>query len=162
QQLERTNRVPALPPDRWQRVTDLFHAALAHEPRLREAFLDQECADDAALRQDVASLIAAHEEAGSYLVQPASDGPDPPPLMQGLRLGHYILMNRLGVGGMGEVYRARDTKLGRAVAIKVLPRHFTADPERLARFAREARLLAALNHPRIGAIYGVEDTSDLY
>jgi serine/threonine-protein kinase len=143
-------------------VTDLFHAALAHEPRARETFLDQECADDAALRQDVASLIAAHEDAGDYLTRPPSDEIDPPPLMEGLRLGHYILMNRVGVGGMGEVYRARDSKLGRDVAIKVLPRRFTADPERLARFAREARLLAALNHPRIGAIYGVEDTGDLH
>src|SRR5438034_1575559 len=62
----------------------------------------------------------------------------------------------IGAGGMGEVYRARDTKLGRDVAIKVLPKMFTADPERLARFEREARLLASLNHPHIGAIYGLE------
>ena len=64
----------------------------------------------------------------------------------------------LGAGGMGEVYRARDSKLGRDVAIKMLPAHFTADPERRARFAREARLLATLNHPHIGAIYGLEET----
>ena len=63
----------------------------------------------------------------------------------------------IGVGGMGEVYRAHDTKLGRDVAIKILPSHFTSDPDRLARFEREARVLASLNHPHIGAIYGLED-----
>ena len=69
----------------------------------------------------------------------------------------YTIVAPLGVGGMGEVYRAQDTKLGRDVAIKILPSHFTADPERRARFAREARLLATLNHPHIGAIYGLEE-----
>ena len=78
-------------------------------------------------------------------------------LRQGDRLGPYEVVSGLGAGGMGEVYRARDTKLGREVAIKILPRLFTSDPERLARFEREARMLAALNHPHIGAIYGLED-----
>ena len=78
-------------------------------------------------------------------------------LTGGRRLGAYEVRERIGVGGMGEVYRARDTKLGRDVAIKILPRHFTSDPDRLARFEREARVLASLNHPHIGAIYGVED-----
>src|SRR5207302_5657783 len=81
--------------------------------------------------------------------------------LEGRRIGPYQLAARIGAGGMGEVYRARDTKLGRDVAIKVLPPLFTADPERLARFEREARMLAALNHPHIGAIYGVEDADDL-
>src|SRR5437870_5052479 len=72
-------------------------------------------------------------------------------------IGQYRVISRIGAGGMGEVYRARDVKLGRDVAIKVLPALFTADPERLARFEREARVLAALNHPHIGAIYGLED-----
>ena len=73
------------------------------------------------------------------------------------QLGSYTIVAPLGAGGMGEVYRARDSKLGRDVAIKILPSHFTADPERRARFAREARLLATLNHPHIGAIYGLEE-----
>ncbi len=77
--------------------------------------------------------------------------------MIGRQLGPYTIVAPLGAGGMGEVYRARDTKLGRDVAIKILPSHFTADPERRARFAREARLLATLNHPHIGAIYGLEE-----
>ena len=79
------------------------------------------------------------------------------PLTLGTRLGPYEIVAPLGAGGMGEVYRARDTKLGRDVAIKVLPAAFAADADRLARFEREARLLASLNHPNIGAIYGVEE-----
>ena len=75
----------------------------------------------------------------------------------GSRLGHYEILEPLGVGGMGEVYRARDTVLGRDVAIKVLPADFAADAERLARFAREATLLAQLNHPNIATIYGLEN-----
>src|SRR3989338_8753115 len=78
------------------------------------------------------------------------------PLAPGTRLGPYEILAPLGAGGMGEVYRARDTKLGRDVAIKILPAHFTLDPERRARFTREARTLATLSHPNIGAIYGLE------
>src|SRR5467141_1486553 len=83
-------------------------------------------------------------------------------LSAGTRLGPYEIQAPLGAGGMGEVYRARDTKLGRDVAIKILPEVFTSDPERLARFEREARTLAALNHPHIGAIYGVEDAESVH
>jgi serine/threonine protein kinase len=79
------------------------------------------------------------------------------PCLTGRRIGAYQLQALLGAGGMGEVYRARDTKLGRDVAIKILPSVFTGHSERLARFEREARMLAALNHPHIGSIYGLED-----
>src|SRR5262245_39688878 len=78
-------------------------------------------------------------------------------LAAGTKLGSYEIAGALGAGGMGEVYRARDTKLGRDVAIKILPEIFAHDPERLARFEREAQLLAALNHPHIAAIYGLEE-----
>ena len=77
----------------------------------------------------------------------------------GTRLGVYEVAAPLGAGGMGEVYRARDTKLGRDVALKLLPGTFNRDPERLARFEREAQLLAALNHPHIGAIYGLDESA---
>src|SRR5437667_9756657 len=80
-------------------------------------------------------------------------------LTSGTKFGPYEIVSLLGAGGMGEVYRARDTKLGRDVAIKILPPAFAADPDRLERFEREARLLASLNHPHIGAIYGVEESA---
>ena len=79
------------------------------------------------------------------------------PAMTGGQIGPYKILSLLGVGGMGEVYRARDTKLGRDVAIKILPSLFTHDPDRRARFEREARLLASLNHPNIAQIHGLED-----
>src|SRR5216684_8376042 len=82
-------------------------------------------------------------------------------LTSGTKLGPYEIVAPLGAGGMGEVYRARDTKLGREVALKLLPPSFAADADRVARFEREARLLASLNHPHIGAIYGFEDTGDM-
>ena len=82
------------------------------------------------------------------------------PLAAGARLGPYEILSALGAGGMGEVYRARDTKLNREVALKVLPDAFTRDPDRLARFKREAQVLASLNHPHIGAIYGFEDSGE--
>jgi serine/threonine protein kinase len=77
--------------------------------------------------------------------------------MIGKKIGNYEITGKIGAGGMGEVYRARDTKLDREVAVKVLPDLFANDPDRLSRFEREARLLAALNHPNIGAIYGLEE-----
>jgi len=86
-----------------------------------------------------------------------SRGLSPMPLI-GTRLGPYEIVSLLGAGGMGEVYRARDTKLGRDVAIKILPAAFGADADRLTRFEREARVLASLNHPNIADIYGLEET----
>jgi serine/threonine protein kinase len=83
-------------------------------------------------------------------------------LNPGTHLGAYEILSLLGIGGMGEVYRARDTKLDRDVAIKVLPEQFVSDPERVARFQREAKTLAALNHPHIGGIYGLEDAGGLH
>src|SRR5262245_1064085 len=82
-------------------------------------------------------------------------------LSAGDQVGHYEITGSLGAGGMGEVYRARDTKLGRDVALKVLPDVFTLDADRLARFKREAQVLASLNHPNIGAIYGLEESTDV-
>ncbi len=82
------------------------------------------------------------------------------PLQPGTRLGVYEVTAKIGEGGMGEVYRARDTKLDRDVALKVLPEAFTQDPDRLARFEREAKVLASLNHPNIAAIYGLEEADD--
>src|SRR5213595_1731065 len=84
------------------------------------------------------------------------------PIIAGTRLGSYEVIAAIGAGGMGEVYRARDTKLGRDVALKILPATFAADPDRLARFHREAQVLASLNHPHIAAIYGFEDSGETH
>ncbi len=148
-------------PERWRQVEEIFHAALSRDESERVAFLAHACAGDVALRREVEVLLA--QQASGFLEDPAvatvaetpSDAGDS--LLTGRRLGSYQVHERIGVGGMGEVYRARDTKLGRDVAIKILPRLFTSDPDRLARFEREARVLASLNHPHIGAIYGLED-----
>ena len=143
--------------DRWTIVDRLLDAALEREPHERAAFLDDACADDEALRREVDSLLAHDSRAAGFLSRPAAALMGDGTSVMGRQLGPYAIHARLGAGGMGEVYRARDTKLGRDVAIKILPRLFTTDPERRARFDREARLLASLNHPHIGAIYGVEE-----
>ena len=90
---------------------------------------------------------------------PSLESHGPVPLASGTRLGPYEIVTPIGAGGMGEVYRARDLRLQRDVAVKVLPAAFTTDRDRLARFEREARALASLNHPNVAAIYGVEDAS---
>src|SRR5262249_43911081 len=150
---------PMSTPDR---VSDLYHEALRLPPREREAFLKKACQYDEAVRRDVESLLGY--DAKSFLEVPAAvagASPSTGASMVNRQLGPYTILTPLGVGGMGEVYRARDTKLGRDVAIKILPSHFTSDPERRARFAREARLLATLNHPHIGAIYGLEESDGI-
>ena len=149
-------------PERWRQITELFHAALERDERDRAAFVARACAGDEGVRREVESMLAQPASSGGFLDGPAFDAA--PTLdgtegsvLTGRPFGLYQMQERIGAGGMGEVYRARDAKLGRDVAIKVLPRAFTNDPERLARFEREARLLAALNHPNIGAIYGLEE-----
>ena len=155
-----------LAPDDWLRAKDVFANARALPASDRQAYLSAACAGNEALRQEVESLLVSDERAKSFLESPAvvrGDGtPHSAPLMvEGRRLGAYQVQALLGAGGMGEVYRARDTKLQRDVAVKFLPHAFTTDPERLSRFEREARVLAALNHPNIGAIYGFEEADGL-
>jgi serine/threonine protein kinase/Tol biopolymer transport system component len=155
-------------PERWQQVSRIYHDVLARDSSERASFLREACEDDEALRQEVESLLAQPASTENFLGEPAlaiaprlMDVPAEPSLT-GQRLGVYHILDLLGVGGMGEVYRARDTRLGRDVAVKVLPRLFSADRERLSRFEREARLLASLNHPHIAAIYGFEETTGVH
>ncbi|HEY3045753.1 MAG TPA: serine/threonine-protein kinase, partial [Vicinamibacterales bacterium] len=131
----------------------------------RAEFLRVACAGHDAIRAEVESLLAQDPSAEGFLRAGAldlaaqlADGREDQTLI-GKQVGAYYVTSLLGAGGMGEVYRARDKKLGREVAIKVLPAIFAADPGRLSRFAREARLLAALNHPHIAAIYGFEESA---
>ena len=140
-------------PERWQRVQSVFAAALAREPAARAAFLQDISASDAQLAKEVESLLASHDDASSQVL---TSSPAPPPgqaLRSGMRLGPFEILERLGAGGMGEVYRARDSKLEREVAIKVLPAHLSSSPEALHRFEREAKAVAALSHPNILAIH---------
>ena len=155
-----------LPADNWPRLKEVFAGARALPADRRPAYLAEACGGNDALREEVESLLASDQRAKSFLESPAvvrgDDARDQARLMmEGRRLGVYQVQALLGAGGMGEVYRARDTKLERDVAVKFLPHAFTSDPERLARFEREARMLAALNHPNIGAIYGFEEAEGI-
>ena len=163
--------------DRWQEISQLYHDVLARDESQRAGFLAAACGGDEALRREVESLLTEERSAADFLARPAMDmaarviaqdnnqpgigsrnsGVD----LIGRQLGPYQVLSRLGAGGMGEVYRARDLKLGRDVAVKVLPSFLWGDPERLRRLEREARMLATLNHPHIGAIYGFEQTDGI-
>ncbi len=146
--------------DRWH-AENLFHAALAHPAEERGSFLANACQGDEVLLREVESLLAQESGAEGFMSVPAAalaGWSAPGRTLVGARFGSYTIRSLLGVGGMGEVYRAHDGALGREVAIKVLSPAFTADVERRSRFEREARMLATLNHPHIGAIYGVEET----
>ena len=152
-------------PERWIKVEALFHSARERSPEERQIFLDAACGGDAGLRQDVELLLAKGDQAGSFLeVSPLEVLTVQRPVvgsLVGRQLGPYRVVSPLGSGGMGEVYRAHDDALGRDVAVKTLPEEFARDPERLARFRREARTLASLNHPNIAAIYGLEASGDV-
>jgi serine/threonine-protein kinase len=144
----------------WERVAAVFEAALVREPTARMSFVREACADDPDVRHQV-ELMLAEVDRPMVIDQPVGEViaeflADDRASMVGSQLGPYRVESLLGVGGMGEVYRAADTGLGRQVAIKILPADVSADPERLARLKREARILASLNHPNIGAIYGLE------
>ena len=151
--------------ERWRRAEDLFHAALERSPEARRAFLDEACGEDAELRRQVEMLVSKDEHAGSLLERPVltdvAAALGARGSLVGRQYGPYRILSLLGAGGMGEVYRAHDSKLGRDVAIKTLPPEFAHDPERLARFRREARTLASLNHPNIAAIYGLEESAEV-
>jgi eukaryotic-like serine/threonine-protein kinase len=153
--------------DRWQQIEQLYHSALEREGNQRAAFLREACAGDDALRQEVESLLAQEKGAG-FLEAPALEAAakifdeDPGASLIGRQIGSYQVVWLLGAGGMGEVYQARDTKLGRNVALKVLPAAFVHDPERLSRFQREARMLASLNHPNIATIHGLEQSDGVH
>ncbi len=152
--------------DRWRRVELLFHAALDCPSGQRDAYLHEACAGDDSLLREVQSLLGYEGQGDSLLEVPAwanlTDGEPPPSavLAPGDRLGHYTIVKTLGAGGMGQVYQARDERLARDVALKLLHPALAADPAYMARFRREARLLALLNHPNIAALYAYEIHGD--
>ena len=155
-------------PERWLQVERIYHEAEARPPGERASFLDQACSGDAGLRGEVERMLAGDSEAAGFLEAPAVEmaaralAADAVRISPGSRLGPYEIVSFAGAGGMGEVYQARDTRLNRTVAIKVLPPVAADDAERRRRFLREARAASALNHPNIVTIYDVvsEDGRD--
>src|SRR5215471_2126377 len=151
-------------PDRWRQIAGVYESALEREGAARTAFLAEACREDSDLRREVESLLAQEHtpvvvDQDMLAVATAVLG-NLCRLQPGSELGPYRVDVLIGAGGMGEVYRGRDTKLNRDIALKVLPESLAADADRLARLTREANVLASLNHPNIGAIYGVEDAGD--
>src|SRR5262245_27534277 len=156
--------------ERWEQIEKLYHAALERAPDAREAFLDEACAGDEALSRAVAALLACAIPSDSFIQSPAieiaASALAAEPLIEtstkpmrslttGSQIGVYKILSPLGRGGMGEVYLALDTRLGRKVAVKALLAEFTTDAESLRRFEQEARAASALNHPNIITVHEI-------
>jgi len=143
-------------PERYEEIANLFHEATELEVPARKQFLAAACGPDTALLREVESLLAAGNEAGEFLASgPAAERAAESSIPTGRRIGHYVIDSLLGAGGMGQVYLATDSRLGRKVAVKVLPRETAERPESLKRFEAEARAASALNHPNIVTVYDV-------
>jgi serine/threonine protein kinase/Tol biopolymer transport system component len=158
--------MPETDPQRWQRVKEVFEGALERHGAERETFLDRECGDQPDVRKEVESLLRSYEVAGSFMESPAvaqaadSLAGTEQKLAAGQRVKHYQIVNLIGEGGMGEVYLATDTTLGRRVALKVLPAFVSNDPDRLRRFTQEARAASRLTHPNVCVVHEIGETDD--
>ena len=149
-------------PERWQQIDSIFQTALELDPAGRAAFLDQTCANDPDVRKEVESLISFYEREGGLVESTAFNeglraiaSTQQGELTIGQSLGSYIIISRLGEGGMAEVYLARDTRLGRSVALKTLHPDIAGDESAMRRFRQEARAVSALNHPNIVTIHEI-------
>jgi serine/threonine protein kinase len=148
----------------WPTIKRIHQAALERADDERATFLEASCAGDQALLREVQSLLAYEAPAAAFMETPALEvaartfGDAAEPTLVGRVLGHYQIDSLLGAGGMGEVYLARDSRLDRAVALKILTLDFTADEDRILRFSREARAASALNHPNVAVIHDVGES----
>ena len=156
-------------PARLQTVEEIFHAALDQEPERVGAFLDTACEGDEVLRRKVEALLASHQRGGGFIETSVAGiatkiiQNGQADLLVGRTIGHYKISKRIGTGGMGEVYLATDMTAGRKAALKLLPKRFTGDAERLKRFQQEAHAVVGLNHPNILTVYEIgEDHSTHY
>jgi serine/threonine protein kinase len=153
-------------PERWQQVKEIFNSAINYRPEERGVFLSQACSGDENLRREVESLIASHEQSGEFIDQPAFVAAaslladEKVELRAGDTIGSYQVLSFISRGGMGEVYLAEDKRLGRRVALKLLPSSFTTNDDRLRRFEQEARAASALNHPNIITIYEIRQAAN--
>jgi serine/threonine protein kinase len=153
--------------NRWQQIEQICQSALELEESRREAFLEDACRGDAKLRQEVESLLKHDKRGDRFIEQPALEAAarmiaqEKPESLLGQQVGSYQIQSLLGAGGMGVVYKGRDVRLNRSVAIKVLPADKVSDPERKRRFIQEARAASALNHPNIITIYDIGNESGI-
>ncbi|REJ75341.1 MAG: hypothetical protein DWQ47_07610 [Acidobacteria bacterium] len=154
-------------PERWKKITEVYQSALEIEPGDRGDYLARECGEDTTLRREVESLLDADAGAGDFISENAYRrvgellGDKEVTLSPGKKVGHYEIVTKIGVGGMGEVYLARDTKLNRQVAVKTLPLYFAFNNDYLQRFQTEVKAAASLNHPNVATVYSVEEIDGL-
>jgi serine/threonine protein kinase len=153
-------------PERWQQVKGIFQQALERDSNGRDTFIAQACGSDDELRSEVTLLLDGHAQAESFIETPAhavaADIFAPSSSLVGQQLNHYEILAPLGEGGMGEVYKARDAKLDRTVALKILPADVATNAERLRRFVREAKAASALNHPHVATIHEIGEAAGVH
>jgi predicted Ser/Thr protein kinase len=148
-------------PKQWERLKDVFQDALEQPAHARRAFIAERCADDVTVLREAEALLATHETAGTFLDEPARVDPaDLETLLPGTVIGSYKVLDEIGRGGMGVVYLAEDTRLGRRVALKALPSTLAMHPDLRQRLRREARAAATISHPAVAVVYALEEMGD--